>query len=225
LIGEAEMKTKVTLAAIAAGILILVGFAYTQMEVVGSGGMAGMEHPAMASADASESTKACETAMTTMMTDMVTNYTGKPDVDFATGMIPHHQGAIAIAKVALQHGKDADIRKLAENVIKAQESEIALLKNWLAKSGQAALSPSAESAAAYKEAMSIMMKEMMTPYTGNADVDFARGMIPHHKGAVAMAKIEIQYGIDPEVRKIAEDAIRAQEGEIAFLNDWLAKNS
>lgn len=219
------MKTKVTLVAISAGILILVGFAYTQMEVVGSGGMAGMEHPAMASADASESTKAYETAMTTMMTGMTTNYTGKPDVDFATGMIPHHLGAIAMAKVALQRGNDADIRKLAENVVKAQESEIALLKNWLAKSGQAALSPSAESTAAYKEAMSTMMKEMMAPYTGNADIDFARGMIPHHKGAIAMAKVELQYGTDLEIRKIAEDTIKAQESEIAFLNGWLANNS
>jgi uncharacterized protein (DUF305 family) len=220
------MKTKVTLAAIAAAtILILVGFAYTQMDVVGSGGMAGMEHQAMASADASESTKAYETAMTMMMTDMVTNYTGKSDVDFATGMILHHQGAIAMAKVALQYGKDVDIRKLAENVIKAQEGEISSLKNWLAKAAQAALSPSAESTATYKAAMSTMMKEMMEPYTGNADIDFARGMIPHHNGAIAMAKIELQYGSDPEIRKIAENVIKAQESEIAFLNGWLAKNS
>ncbi len=76
---------------------------------------------------------------------------------------------------------------------------------------------------AYMEANAAMHSGMAIEFTGNADVDFIAGMIPHHQGAVEMARIVLEHGTDPEVRKLAEAVIAAQEAEIAWMQDWLAK--
>jgi uncharacterized protein (DUF305 family) len=68
-----------------------------------------------------------------------------------------------------------------------------------------------------------MHRGMAIVFSGNTDVDFVRGMIPHHQGAVDMAKILLAFGKDPEIRKLAEEIVRAQETEIAFMQSWLAK--
>lgn len=80
------------------------------------------------------------------------------------------------------------------------------------------------SSKAFAEANAKMHKDMAVPLTGNADVDFVQGMIPHHQGAIDMAKIVLEHGKDPEIRKLAEEVIAAQEGEIAMMKAWLAKN-
>jgi uncharacterized protein (DUF305 family) len=76
---------------------------------------------------------------------------------------------------------------------------------------------------AYKAANDKMHKEMGISFSGDPDVDFVRGMIPHHQGAVDMAKVVLAHGKDPELRKLAEGVIAEQEKEIAFMRDWLKK--
>lgn len=77
---------------------------------------------------------------------------------------------------------------------------------------------------AYRAVNDAMHRDMDIAYSGNADADFIRGMIPHHEGAVAMAQVVLEHGDDPAVRELAQQIIDAQEVEIAWMRDWLAKN-
>ena len=100
----------------------------------GHSGHAG--HGAAASAQDSAATKAYKAANDKMHRDMDIAFTGEADADFLRGMIPHHQGAIDMAKIVLQHGKDPQVRKLAQEIVAAQEGEIAMMKKWLAERGK-----------------------------------------------------------------------------------------
>ncbi len=82
----------------------------------------------------------------------------------------------------------------------------------------------APSTKAFKEAHMKMMKAMHITLSGNPDVDFVRGMVPHHQGAIDMAKVQLAHGKDPELRKMAEKIIADQEKEIAQMQEWLKKN-
>ena len=78
---------------------------------------------------------AMNAAMTRMHAGMMTRYSGNPDRDFAAMMIPHHQGAIDMAKLELSHGKDERLRRLAQGIIVEQEQEIAVMKGILSEPG------------------------------------------------------------------------------------------
>ncbi len=80
------------------------------------------------------------------------------------------------------------------------------------------------STAAFRAANARMHRDMDIAFTGNADIDFVRGMIPHHEGAIAMARVVLEHGRDAETRKWAADIIREQEREIGEMRDWLRRN-
>ena len=76
------------------------------------------------------------------------------------------------------------------------------------------------------EAMAVMSRDMgQAPMTGNPDRDFASMMIPHHQGAIDMAKVEVLYGKDPVLRRLAQEIIVTQDSEIAVMRMQLQKRS
>ena len=83
----------------------------------------------------------------------------------------------------------------------------------------------APSTKAYRDAMTKMDKGMDVPYSGDADRDFVAGMIPHHQGAVDMAQVELKYGKDPALKKLAQNIIASQQKEIAFMRQWQTKHA
>ena len=118
-------------ALLAAGLLS--GTAQAQQS---HGGHAGHGAPAAAQPGDSAATKAYRDANMKMHKAMDIRYSGDADADFVRGMIPHHQGAIDMARIVLAHGKDPEIRKLAESVIRDQEKEVAMMQDWLKKNGK-----------------------------------------------------------------------------------------
>lgn len=116
-------------------IALIAGVAYGQMShngMMDMEAMQGMVMDMMPKEGDAESTKAFKEADMRMMHNMAVPYTGDPDIDFRTKMIPHHQGAIDMAKVALQYAKDPETKAMAEMIIQAQEKEIAEMQAWLA---------------------------------------------------------------------------------------------
>lgn len=150
------------------------------------------------------------------------------DVGFAKGMIPHHEGAIAMAKVELQYGKDAEMKALAQKIVDAQQSEISVMQNWLDKNeaSQPAASNAKEITQAYQQKdMSNHDAMMQGTMDANPDVAFAKGMIPHHQGAIDMATIEQTYGKNPAMLTLAKQIKQAQTPEIKQMQDWLSKQA
>jgi uncharacterized protein (DUF305 family) len=79
-----------------------------------------------------------------------------------------------------------------------------------------------KSASAFAEAMTTMHQAMAAVVpTGDLDVDFVRGMIPHHQGAIDMAKVVLEKGADPQIKALATGIIKAQEDEIKMMQEWL----
>lgn len=97
-----------------------------------------------------------------------------------------------------------------------------------AHAGHAAPAPKAiadlASVKAYQAANDKMHKDMSIAFSGNADVDFVRGMIPHHQGAIDMAKVVLEHGKDRRIRRLAREIIKAQEAEIRMMQAWLKRN-
>jgi uncharacterized protein (DUF305 family) len=136
------------------------------------------------------------------------------DALFIDGMIIHHQGAIEMANQALQEATKPEIKTLAEAIIKAQEAEIAQMQAWR-ESWYPDLAPTA--------GMGMDMGTMeVDGDTGKPfDQRFIEAMIPHHEGAIAMAKDAQQKAEHEEIKNLSGEIVAAQEAEIVQMQQWL----
>lgn len=166
-------------------------------------------------------------SMTDMHNEMMVGMAyNDPDTAFAKSMLGHHHGAVDMAKIELKYGTDETMRKLAKDIIDSQQLEIDIINKWLASHPDAPKpKPNTQvMQQAYTAGMQDMHDDMMTGIANPIpDMAFARGMLPHHRGAVDMAMIQLQYGTDKEMRKLAQDIIDAQQPEIIWLQEWIAK--
>lgn len=150
------------------------------------------------------------------------------DLRFIDAMIPHHQGAIDMAKEAQQKSKRPEIKKLAADIIKAQDREIAELKQWR----QAWYPKASSTPMAYDSKTGQMMPMssaqikamMMSMDLGSADdqfdLRFINAMIPHHEGAVTMAKDALSKSKRPEIKDLSQEILTSQQTEIAQMQQW-----
>ena len=155
--------------------------------------------------------------------DSASQATGGNPVDraFVADMIPHHESAVQMAQIAQQRGSSEFVKELADDISKTQNAEISTmraadrrLKNAGVKAGSLGV----------PEHMMGMDDDPARLKTATPfDRAFIRMMIPHHEGAVAMAKAEISKGKDSELKALADDIITAQQREIGEMREHIGE--
>jgi uncharacterized protein (DUF305 family) len=150
------------------------------------------------------------------------------DLRFLDGMTPHHQGAVVMAKEAAQKSKRPEILKLASNIIKAQETEIAQIQKWrqawYPKAGSTPMAYSTEMGHTMAMTPEQMKGMMMSGDLGEADKEFdlrfINAMIPHHEGALVMATDALKKSQRPEIKQLAQAILTSQQAEIQQMKQW-----
>ena len=150
------------------------------------------------------------------------------DLRFIDAMLPHHEGAIVMAKVAQQKSTRAEIKQLATDIMAAQTTETTQMQQWRqAWYPQASAMPMAYDAKlgkmvpmATEQRQSMMMNRDLGAAGQQFDLQFINAMIPHHEGAVTMAKMALQNSQRPEIQKLAQAIVATQQAEIDQMNQW-----
>lgn len=191
--------------------------------------------------DAQETTATPTTAVnapgdstgTTMAGDMGDH--NDADVAFATGMIPHHRQAVAMAEIVLEKSDDPEVIDLAQRIKAAQDPEIETMTGWLESWGapvpdeptggmdhgtEGSTSDTDMGGDGMMSAEEMAALEAATP--PELEQLFMEGMIRHHEGAIAMAETELAEGTFPDAKALAENIIDAQQAEIDEMEALLA---
>ncbi len=147
------------------------------------------------------------------------------DKMFIEQMVPHHEDAIAMAKIAQEKATRPEIKQLAADIISSQSTEIEQMKKWYKDWFGSDVSSVDHTAMHHGGGMmpgSMMSETDITRLTtaNPFEKEFIRQMIPHHQMAVMMAEMLKTTTDRAEMKKLAEDVITAQTAEIEKMRAW-----
>ncbi|TKK66292.1 DUF305 domain-containing protein [Ilyomonas limi] len=163
-------------------------------------------------------------SMNSMMDKMSSmQMSGDFDMDFANMMIEHHQGAIDMSEEELKSGKDEKMKTMAQKIITEQKEEQSKLKDFV-KNHKIMKMDMGQHDQLSKEMTDMKASMSSMQMTGNTDKDFATMMIPHHESAVKMFKDELSYGMNAQLKQMAQKGISDQTKEIDEFKSWMSAN-
>lgn len=141
------------------------------------------------------------------------------DRAFVAAMIPHHESAVEMGKLAEERAESDFVRELANDIVAAQSEEIATLREQDQELSVAGVPKGSLDVPEDQRGMEHEPEALRgaKPF----DRAFLEMMIPHHEGAIAMAKAELDRGEDPQLQKLAERIVSAQEREIEAMREHL----
>jgi len=144
------------------------------------------------------------------------------DVTFTQNMIPHHQQAIDMAKLVDLRTKRPELRSLADRITVSQGQEITLMQGWLQTWGKPATPEGTDHGAMQMPGMmsEADMGQLRLSSHEDFDLAFVDMMAAHHEGAIEMATTELRDGSLPEVKRLAQQIIDAQQAEIDQFTQW-----
>ena len=154
-----------------------------------------------------------------MAKQMVTKNGEYSDEAFIDAMVPHHQGAIAMAKVALKNAEHEEIKELSRNIVSTQQSEIEELKSIKQEEFGTSNVPM-EMSQEQMRGMGMMMDPQQLANQKPFDKAFIDAMIPHHQSAIEMAQVALENSDNPKIKELAQNIISAQQREIEQMKQW-----
>lgn len=142
------------------------------------------------------------------------------DQHFIAQMIPHHEGAIAMAEVALERSKRPEVLSLANDIIEAQEKEIKDMQSWY-QSWFGSTPPKGGMGMIHMDGMTGDFDVLESTSDVEFDREFIEQMIPHHEMAVVMAQMLQASTERSEMKQLADNIITSQSREIEMMRGWL----
>jgi uncharacterized protein (DUF305 family) len=177
-----------------------------------SDGMAGMDHGQMGHGSMGMGSSG-------MAKQMVMENGKYSDRSFIDSMVPHHQGAIAMAEVALDNAEHEEIKELSQNIISSQQAEIEELKS-IKKEEFGTSNVPMEMSQEQMRSMGMMMDPQQLANKEPFDRAFIDAMIPHHQSAIEMSQVALENSKNPRIKELAENIISAQKQEIEQMTRW-----
>ena len=175
------------------------------------GGMAEMDHDQMGHGSMGMGSDG-------MARQMVMQNGKYSDKAFINAMVPHHQGAIEMARVALENAEHEEIQEVSRNIVSTQQSEIEELKSIKQEEFGTSNVPM-EMSMEQMRGMGMMDPQSLAD-ENPFDEAFIDAMIPHHQSAIGMAGVANEKSKNPHIKELAQNITSAQKREIEQMRGW-----